>query len=103
MRYKVTVEGVRIQGHPIQTLTQSFEMACKVMDEWHKRYPHHAVRMWETQIVLLKEFEGELQPWPEKCPSGHSGLTDGKPLITHGKAGFYCKVCGTQWKEKELP
>ena len=103
MRYEVTVKDVLIGGHPIQTFTQSFETACRVMDEWHSRFPHHTVQMREIRSLIVKEFEGEPQPFPTKCPNGHKGMADGKPLITQGKAGFYCKVCGAQWKEKELP
>ncbi len=98
--YTVRVIGAEQNGHPVQSITHSFNDAGRLHDEYRKKYPQREITISQTEermIVRTVPEKPKRQPAEEVlcCPKGHTGTTDGKSIITMGLTGkLYCSVCG---------
>jgi hypothetical protein len=103
--YKVSVAGLERDGHPVVCITKSLRDASEIMDGFRKQYPLHKIVMSQSVEEEIAVFEPQRPPQPTgqlKCKSGHSGFSDGRPIIVQTPRGNYCTVCGEFFTAPEL-
>ncbi len=98
LRYRLSIEGLLKDGHPVQFFETHHDTAFQLGKEMAGKYPDKNVRLFES-------LEKEVGFWPAvapvqflgyqnlACPRGHSGtLLSGKPVWD----GRKCGICGAE-------
>ena len=98
LNYSIHVEGVQIDGHPINNFFTNFELACHYFDAFSKTYPYNLVTLVICERRTLKANSPIEKPLLD-CPRGCTGSIDGKAVVSRGSNGKdYCRIC--DWREE---
>ena len=93
LEYLVQIPGCLKDGHQIQRIETNFYSAAIALDQLHEEYPEYDAILFEVSKKEIKRYLG-VKP-PPKCPHGHYGLRDGKPIVVRNSQGkVSCYVCG---------
>ncbi len=98
MNYKIQVDGVEIDGHPVTVFANNLRSASILFNDYVKKYPYELVTVIESKNILLMQSNPKDKPLA-RCPNGHSGtVLNEKAAVYRGTNGkTFCGVCG--WRE----
>lgn len=99
--YRLVVEDASIEGHPIQKISNNLTALTVEFDKYKEKYPYNNIKLYAKTEAILFQHAARCRPLPQRCPRGHEGEVDKKPIIVETlKNTYQCKVCGDIFNHK---